>query len=84
MTYQAQHKRQHRRFHRNPKALKVYVDALGLTFALGIGYLLARFIQEEVNHADLKFVLLWSFPCWFANIILVAVYRTFREVRAQG
>ena len=84
MRHKPKHKRQHRRFHRNPKARKVYRDAFITTNLVAVGYLMAKLAQEEINHADIKFVALWVFPFWFASIIVIGSYRAYREVKAQG
>ena len=84
MKHTPKHKRQHRRFHRNPKARKVYFDSFVVTNLAAVGYLVAKLAQEEIDHSDIKFVALWVFPFWFASIITIGMYRACKEVKAEG
>jgi hypothetical protein len=84
MKHTPKHKRQHQRFHRNPKARKVYFDAFVITNLTAVGYLMAKLAQEEINHSDIKFVALWVFPFWLAFVIAIGFYRSHKEIKAEG
>jgi len=82
MTYAPRHKKQHRRFHRNQKARKVYEQGAVLTqIALAV-YLYISYLRNFDSRNTAITVIIGSPIFWLVSVIAIAGYKARREAEA--